>query len=1140
MASLTPLEQALQKVTDLRNAQQKEQEQLLAKSLNWIQNRKTAALTSINSRLDNLIVQASALRQPKSAPRRSSSRVTGSTVFHTPPSSQPEHSLHDDDIFNDQIEHDHVRTPSTPASPQVRQYSSLSPPTSGVESAPAESLAPSRHHPTSPLLQVSKEQNDQPILEPSVRKNSDRPVQPVVEKVSEKESTLSKLNNHTDTHQEDDSLETSNKRGRKQLKQLAKSQRGNSQLEASISAYSSSDDESGSPVPPVSKSRPAKVPAKAQGKKKQATDGTERSSVERRRSLRTRKSEVSSSHPSSTYVPTDAQPRSEPGKDIAKEKDLEKGGAVETHFVDDHVGDDRKPTGNANSRKNASEAKQLDSTIDSDDISQELEQHRSSGKRKRDESSNMAAAGSALPKNERLSRSKEQVKEAGQPSHLSTPTSRVTKKVRVGDKSLAKSPTSAGQFAVDAEGKISSAGISALFSVPSKPKEPEPTAPSTHTKPTTSQANRVGFMSIADGLPPQPPASHLRSTEQKQFTSSKKSLLAHTPGARAPVVGGSQSVNHPLSPPRQALPETDDRIKDRIFTALNRTPGAKSLELPSTSGPSKAPLVSKVDNIPSTDLMRRIAAKNSQAMEKFNSWCGTDELNISWDRSHIQEPRSLHPDQPKTALPPKRPARMDKIKPKSELRRRIELVRAENSSGDLSSSTAQPPLPPLPSLNTVQPSSAFLPSERLGKGRTSILSNSTTSRREGDGSGRLRPRNSVRFIDAEVDCAPMYALDDKDSSNSQGKATNVEETPDNFDVPVAERPQPSSSLQLPKNSVRRTSNAQSLVVPRTRNSMSSNDGISESKAASQDLMSIQQTPSPAEKKGGPLSNLMTSMTSFLPMNMGSSILGTRKIEERTEEEEAELEAKRQKVDAERREAELQARRDAARLQKQREMREKKRRAEANRRELEEAERVKDEERRRREEQRRLRRQKEEEDKRKRKEEEDRKKEERRRMVLEKKKQEQRAEEEKQKAAARRMMLNKAYAAGSSKSSSKAGRDLMPPPPSKARNPDNISSYDMTPSKETFLEESDEEHERRQHKVVPSWASSPRLNESIRNQPDPDQLFSHTPMCNLGEVFGENRRYRTRSSSVNWTRDRATAQEMAAYRRVMNESSKNNP
>lgn len=311
-----------------------------------------------------------------------------------------------------------------------------------------------------------------------------------------------------------------------------------------------------------------------------------------------------------------------------------------------------------------------------------------------------------------------------------------------------------------------------------------------------------------------------------------------------------------------------------------------------------------------------------------------------------------------------------------------------------------------------------------------------------------------------------------------------------------------------------------------------------------------------------LSNLVSSVSSFLP---GASTLYGNRPEPRSAEEEAKLEATLQKQDAQRREAELIAKREAQRLARQREGQEKQRRAEERRRLLEEAAKKKEDERRRKEQLRAKKRKEDEERQRKEKQEEDRKREERRRKVLEQKRLLEKATERKEmegkpvkdkygkprigftggeggtsKLKLYRPVRTKPQpllpsAAGSSKNPGVAGHVPKTPKVGRDRRPEEISSYEMTAErKRNDSETSEEMNTRRRKKVVPQWAAKEHLLGSLKEQStDPDGLFARVHSCDLADVFKsgeEQKKYRPRTSSGNWTKDRLTAREEVEFKR----------
>uniref|UniRef100_A0A7S1XBW9 Inner centromere protein ARK-binding domain-containing protein n=1 Tax=Compsopogon caeruleus TaxID=31354 RepID=A0A7S1XBW9_9RHOD len=119
--------------------------------------------------------------------------------------------------------------------------------------------------------------------------------------------------------------------------------------------------------------------------------------------------------------------------------------------------------------------------------------------------------------------------------------------------------------------------------------------------------------------------------------------------------------------------------------------------------------------------------------------------------------------------------------------------------------------------------------------------------------------------------------------------------------------------------------------------------------------------------------------------------------------------------------------------------------------------------------------------------------------------------------------------------------MTPPPhPSLAKSAEDISCYEMTCEKILLAEESsDEEIRRRRKKKIPEWATGANLMEALHHQPeDPDVIFepAKKTSIDLVDVFKEQpvekRRYRKRTSSANWIRDRVTVAEEIEYRRKM--------
>ena len=86
---------------------------------------------------------------------------------------------------------------------------------------------------------------------------------------------------------------------------------------------------------------------------------------------------------------------------------------------------------------------------------------------------------------------------------------------------------------------------------------------------------------------------------------------------------------------------------------------------------------------------------------------------------------------------------------------------------------------------------------------------------------------------------------------------------------------------------------------------------------------------------------------------------------------------------------------------------------------------------------------------------------------------------------------------------------------------------------------EEERARRVGKRVPNWAHKEHLKQALHRQytnntVDPDDLFGEVTTCDLEAIFGNKKakRYQKRTSSGNWTRDKATVAEKLAFKRQM--------
>ena len=85
---------------------------------------------------------------------------------------------------------------------------------------------------------------------------------------------------------------------------------------------------------------------------------------------------------------------------------------------------------------------------------------------------------------------------------------------------------------------------------------------------------------------------------------------------------------------------------------------------------------------------------------------------------------------------------------------------------------------------------------------------------------------------------------------------------------------------------------------------------------------------------------------------------------------------------------------------------------------------------------------------------------------------------------------------------------------------------------------DDSRSNKPRKYIPSWALRANLHPMLDQQfakggRDPDEIFGEVETCDLQAIFLENKnRYKKRTSSGLWTKDRATSSEKLAYKRTM--------
>lgn len=103
------------------------------------------------------------------------------------------------------------------------------------------------------------------------------------------------------------------------------------------------------------------------------------------------------------------------------------------------------------------------------------------------------------------------------------------------------------------------------------------------------------------------------------------------------------------------------------------------------------------------------------------------------------------------------------------------------------------------------------------------------------------------------------------------------------------------------------------------------------------------------------------------------------------------------------------------------------------------------------------------------------------------------------------------------------------------------NYDISDKEESDDEDEFEGEPSKPRKYIPLWAQKEKLLPALEKQfshvddnyIDPDELFGEVESCDLKAIFGSPRKkghYQRRTSSGNWTNDRATVAEKLEYRR----------
>lgn len=107
----------------------------------------------------------------------------------------------------------------------------------------------------------------------------------------------------------------------------------------------------------------------------------------------------------------------------------------------------------------------------------------------------------------------------------------------------------------------------------------------------------------------------------------------------------------------------------------------------------------------------------------------------------------------------------------------------------------------------------------------------------------------------------------------------------------------------------------------------------------------------------------------------------------------------------------------------------------------------------------------------------------------------------------------------------------------------MDTYEISDREDSDSDASDSDDEKKKKKI-PLWAKKENLLPALEQQylgkdldgkrVDPDDIFPEVESCNLEAIFGskKNSRYRSRTSSGNWSQDQVTAAEKLVYKRTM--------
>ena len=141
------------------------------------------------------------------------------------------------------------------------------------------------------------------------------------------------------------------------------------------------------------------------------------------------------------------------------------------------------------------------------------------------------------------------------------------------------------------------------------------------------------------------------------------------------------------------------------------------------------------------------------------------------------------------------------------------------------------------------------------------------------------------------------------------------------------------------------------------------------------------------------------------------------------------------------------------------------------------------------------------------------------------------------------VLDKPLASNISDMPSKISKDASSEKKSKPEDNYEISDTEGSSDEEDEDSDSDSsESNKRKKKFVPLWAEKGQLQAALERQfgrqdgyaiIDPDELFGEVETCDLKQIFGSPKaaKYKKRTSTGNWTKDRVTAAEKLAYKRT---------